>query len=96
MTEQLTEPPQEETLEVPLAELRPALDAVLMVADQPLDHLTLATAVGYPDGRAHTQQLRPTAEGLRTASPVREADETPAGVGLGRQGDEPGGGRAPW
>ena len=55
-----------------------------------------ATAVGYPDGRAHTQQLRPTAEGLRTASPVREADETPAGVGLGRQGDEPGGGRAPW
>ena len=38
----------EETLEVPLAELRPALEAVLMVADQPLDHLTLATAVGYP------------------------------------------------
>ena len=38
----------EELLEVPLAELRPALEAVLMVADQPLDHLTLATAVGYP------------------------------------------------
>jgi segregation and condensation protein B len=38
----------EETLEVPLAELRPALEAVLMVADQPLDHLTLASAVGYP------------------------------------------------
>ena len=38
----------EETLEAPLAELRPALEAVLMVADQPLDHLTLATAVGYP------------------------------------------------
>jgi segregation and condensation protein B len=37
-----------ETLEVPLAELRPALEAVLMVADQPLDHLTLAAAVGYP------------------------------------------------
>jgi len=35
-------------LEVPLAELRPALEAVLMVADQPLDHLTLAAAVGYP------------------------------------------------
>jgi segregation and condensation protein B len=35
-------------LEVPLVELRPALEAVLMVADQPLDHLTLATAVGYP------------------------------------------------
>lgn len=37
-----------ETLDVPLAELRPALEAVLMVADQPLDHLTLASAVGYP------------------------------------------------
>jgi segregation and condensation protein B len=37
-----------ETLEVPSAELRPALEAVLMVADQPLDHLTLASAVGYP------------------------------------------------
>jgi segregation and condensation protein B len=38
----------EETLEAPLAELRPALEAVLMVADQPLDHMTLASAVGYP------------------------------------------------
>jgi segregation and condensation protein B len=37
-----------ETLEVPLAELRPALEAVLMVADQPLDDSTLASAVGYP------------------------------------------------
>ena len=37
-----------EALEVPLAELRPALEAVLMVADQPLDEVTLATAVGYP------------------------------------------------
>ena len=40
-----------ETLEVPLAELRPALEAVLMVADQPLDHLTLAPAVGLPAQR---------------------------------------------
>jgi segregation and condensation protein B len=31
-----------------VAELRPALEAVLMVADQPLDHLTLASTVGYP------------------------------------------------
>jgi segregation and condensation protein B len=38
----------DETLAVPLAELRPALEAVLMVADQPLDDYTLATAVGYP------------------------------------------------
>ena len=39
---------EDEALEVPLAELRPALEAVLMVADQPLDDATLATAVGYP------------------------------------------------
>ncbi len=37
-----------ETLEVPLAPLRPALEAVLMVADQPLDEPTLASAVGHP------------------------------------------------
>jgi segregation and condensation protein B len=37
-----------ETLEVPLAALRPALEAVLMVADQPLESVALASAVGYP------------------------------------------------
>ncbi len=37
-----------ETLAIPVAELRPALEAVLMVADQPLDHVALATTVGYP------------------------------------------------
>ncbi|MCL2542998.1 MAG: SMC-Scp complex subunit ScpB [Nocardioidaceae bacterium] len=40
--------PTEEALAVPVADLRPALEAVLMVADQPLDEPTLATAVGYP------------------------------------------------
>ena len=40
-----------ETLDVPVADLRPALEAVLMVADQPLDHLSLASAVGYPAGQ---------------------------------------------
>ena len=40
--------PTEATLDVPVAELRPSLEAVLMVADQPLDHVALATAVGYP------------------------------------------------
>lgn len=35
-------------LELEFLELRPALEAVLMVADQPLDHLTLAQAVGHP------------------------------------------------
>ncbi len=41
---------QAEVLAIPLAELRPALEAVLMVSDQPIDHLTLASAVGYPPG----------------------------------------------
>jgi len=40
----------EATLDVPVADLRPSLEAVLMVADQPLDTLTLASAVGYPAG----------------------------------------------
>ena len=38
----------DEQIAIPLAELRPALEAVLMVADQPLDEVGLATAVGYP------------------------------------------------
>lgn len=38
----------DETLDVPVAALRPSLEAVLMVADQPLDAVTLATAVGHP------------------------------------------------
>lgn len=37
-----------DTLAVPVAELRPALEAVLMVADQPLDPVHLASVVGYP------------------------------------------------
>ncbi|WP_342395245.1 SMC-Scp complex subunit ScpB [Nocardioides sp. T2.26MG-1] len=40
----------EETLAVPVAALRPSLEALLMVADQPMDTMTLATAVGYPVG----------------------------------------------
>jgi len=48
MTETYTEHQTDEVLAVPVAELRPALEAVLMVADQPLDQVTLATAVGYP------------------------------------------------
>lgn len=35
-------------LELEMLDLKPALEAVLMVADQPLDHLTLAQAVGHP------------------------------------------------
>ena len=48
MTETHTDEQTDEVLAVPVAELRPALEAVLMVADQPLDQVTLATAVGYP------------------------------------------------
>ena len=39
---------EDEALEVPLAPLRPALEAMLIIADQPLDELTLAGAVGHP------------------------------------------------
>jgi segregation and condensation protein B len=51
MSETMEQAPEElsaEDLVLPLAELRPALEAVLMVADQPLDDLTLAGAVGHP------------------------------------------------
>ena len=43
------DPPSEgESLAIPLTELRPALEAILMVADQPLDAVSLASVVGYP------------------------------------------------
>lgn len=38
----------EDVLEIAVAELRPALEALLMIADQPLDEPTLASAVGAP------------------------------------------------
>lgn len=38
----------DEPLALPVVALRPALEAVLMVADQPLDEPILATAVGHP------------------------------------------------
>src|SRR5687768_7573244 len=58
VTDAMTEP---DTLDVPLVELRPALEAVLMVADQPLDHMTLASAVGYPP-----EEVRQALAGLAT------------------------------
>lgn len=48
MSEDLEPAAAEETLAVAVAELRPSLEAILMVADQPLDRAVLATAVGYP------------------------------------------------
>jgi segregation and condensation protein B len=37
-----------ETLAVPIAELRPALEAILMVSDEALDKVRLASVVGHP------------------------------------------------
>ena len=46
MTEQME---VEEALDIPaVAELRPALEAILMVADEPLDEVGLASAAGHP------------------------------------------------
>ena len=70
MTEQSATSPLEETLEVPVADLRPALEAVLMVADQPLDHLTLAVAVGHPP------------EDVRSALAALSAEYTEQGRGF--------------
>jgi segregation and condensation protein B len=39
-----------ETLAVAVAELRPALEAILMVSDEPLDQVRLASVVGHPVG----------------------------------------------
>ena len=39
---------QSDTLAVAVADLRPALEAILMVADEPQDQVALASAVGYP------------------------------------------------
>lgn len=40
--------PSPETLDVPVAALHPSLEAILMVADQPLDTVRLASVVGHP------------------------------------------------
>ncbi|GGO92061.1 segregation and condensation protein B [Nocardioides phosphati] len=44
----MTDQTEETTLSVAVADLNPALEAILMIADQPLDTMTLASAVGYP------------------------------------------------
>lgn len=48
MSEDVATEEESESLAVPVAELRPALEAVLMVADEPLDQVSLATVLGYP------------------------------------------------
>ncbi len=46
----------------PVADLRAALEAVLMVADQPLDHVSLAAAVGHPPADVGSALLELSAE----------------------------------
>jgi segregation and condensation protein B len=48
MTESQVTTEADESIAVPLAALRPSLEALLMVADQPMETVSLATAVGYP------------------------------------------------
>jgi segregation and condensation protein B len=56
-----------ETLDVEVADLRPSLEAVLMVADQALDTVQLASAVGHPveavDGALHDLAREYTEQG---------------------------------
>jgi segregation and condensation protein B len=61
-----------ETLAVPIADLRPALEAVLMVADEPLDERMLASVLGYP-----VPQVRDALAGL-----AAEYDEQGRGFDL--------------
>ena len=49
MSDQTSAPETDvDTLEVAVAELRPALEAILMVSDEPLDRVRLASVVGHP------------------------------------------------
>ena len=71
---------ERDTLDVAVAELRPSLEAILMVADQPLGEVALASAVGHPvdavaaalvelareyDDSGRGFELRPVAGGWR-------------------------------
>ena len=65
-----TEPSAEESAEVlavPLADLHPALEAVLMVADQPLEVTAMAVVLGYPTNEVtdalHTLAAQYVADG---------------------------------
>ena len=55
----------EDVLEVAVAELRPSLEALLMIADQPLDETTLATAVGRTRSRTCRWRSAALAAGVR-------------------------------
>ncbi|GAA4718418.1 SMC-Scp complex subunit ScpB [Nocardioides conyzicola] len=59
--ETATDEQTEERLAVPLTALRPALEALLMLADEPMETMALATAVGYPTDEV-TAALRALAQ----------------------------------
>ena len=73
-----------------------SLEAVLMVADQPLDAVTLATAVGYPVGRGG-RRAAAARRGVRRAGPRLRAAQRgrrlallhPRGVRRRRRGVRP-------
>ena len=89
-----------DTLDVAVAELRPALEAILMVTDEPLDQVRLASVVGHPvdDVEAALQalateyaeqgrgfELRPVAGGWRFYSRPEFAGVVEAFVLEGQQ-----------
>lgn len=55
------QPHDDQGTAVSVVELKPALEAVLMIADEPLDHLVLAQAVGHPPADVE-QALRSLAD----------------------------------
>ncbi len=57
-----TQPDERENLDVAVADLRPSLEAILMVADQPLDKVQLATTVGHPTDAVEAALLELAAE----------------------------------
>ncbi len=56
------QPDERENLDVAVADLRPSLEAILMVADQPLDKVQLATTVGHPTDAVETALVELAAE----------------------------------
>lgn len=54
--------PDVDTLAVPVAELRPALEAILMVSDEPLTTVRLASVVGHPVAEVESALASLTAE----------------------------------
>ena len=60
--------PSPETLDVAVAALHPSLEAILMVADEPLDEVRLASVVGHP-----VADVGPPSPSWRRRTPSRDA-----------------------